>query len=26
MLDVGMPSADFSRQWIKEHGGQKLGR
>ena len=26
MLDVGMPSADFSRQWIKEHGGEKLGR
>jgi hypothetical protein len=26
MLDVGMPRADFSRQWIKEHGGQKLGR
>ena len=26
MLDVGMPSADFSRQWIKEHGGEKLSR
>jgi len=26
MLDVGMPSADFSRQWIKEHGGEKLAR
>lgn len=26
MLDVGMPSADFSRQWIKEHGGEKLDR
>jgi hypothetical protein len=26
MLDVGMPSADFSRQWIKEHGGEKLRR
>ena len=26
MLDVGMPSADFSREWIKEHGGEKLGR
>jgi hypothetical protein len=26
MLDVGMPSADFSREWIKEHGGEKLAR
>lgn len=26
MLDVGMPSAEFSRQWIREHGGEKLGR
>jgi hypothetical protein len=26
MLDVGMPSADFSRLWIKQHGDERLGR
>jgi len=26
VLDVGLPSADFSRQWIKKHGGEKLNR
>ena len=26
MLDVGMPSAEFSRQWIKKHGDEKLKR
>ena len=26
MLDVGMPSAEFSRQWIKKHGIEKLDR
>jgi hypothetical protein len=24
MLDVGMPSAEFSREWIKKHGQEKL--
>jgi len=26
MLDVGMPSAEFSREWIKQHGDEKLNR
>ena len=26
MLDVGMPSADFSRDWIRQHGDEKLNR
>ena len=26
MLDVGMPSAEFSREWIKKNGGEKLNR
>jgi hypothetical protein len=26
MLDVEMPSAEFSRQWIKKHGAEKLNR
>jgi hypothetical protein len=24
VLDVGMPSAEFSREWIKKHGQEKL--
>jgi hypothetical protein len=26
MLDVGMPSADFSREWVKKYGAEKLDR
>lgn len=26
MLDVEMPSSEFSRQWIKKHGDEKLNR
>ena len=26
VLDVGLPSAEFSRQWIKKHGDEKLKR
>jgi hypothetical protein len=26
MLDVGMPSADFSRDWIRQNGDEKLNR
>lgn len=26
VLDVGMPSAEFSREWIRRHGAEKLGR
>jgi hypothetical protein len=26
MLDVGMPSAEFARDWIKRRGGEKLTR
>jgi hypothetical protein len=26
MLDVGMPSAEFSREWVKKNGGEKLNR
>jgi hypothetical protein len=24
VLDVGLPSAEFSRQWIKKNGSEKL--
>jgi len=24
MLDVGMPSAEFAREWVKKNGGEKL--
>jgi len=24
VLDVGLPSAEYSRQWIKKHGNEKL--
>ncbi len=26
MLDVGMPSAEFAREWVKKNGGEKLNR
>jgi hypothetical protein len=26
MLDVGMPSAEFARDWVKKNGGEKLNR
>jgi len=26
VLDVGLPSAEFSRDWIKKHGNEKLNR
>jgi hypothetical protein len=25
-LDIGAPSAPWMRQWIKQHGAEKLGR
>jgi hypothetical protein len=26
MLDVGMPSAEFAREWVRKNGGEKLNR
>lgn len=26
VLDIGMPSAEFSREWIKKHGNEKCNR
>jgi hypothetical protein len=26
VLDIGLPSAEFSREWIKKHGDEKLNR